>query len=335
MAFVSVIILNWNGKYLLEECINSLKKQTYPHFEVIVVDNGSTDGSISFVEQHAPHVKLVKVGENKGFSGGNMQGLRVAKGEYIALLNNDAVATPEWLYELVLAMEKDRRVGICASKVIRHDEREIIDSAGDGCVTSAHGVKRGNGESVNAYRRREYIFGACAAAVLYKKKMIEDIGFLDEDFFLNCEDTDLNFRAQLMGWKCLYVPSAIVFHKVSATIGRLSDRAVYHSARNEEYVWIKNMPTSLMFRYLHHKLIQEIAVFIYVCIRWGKWMPFFRGKIDAFKNLPKFLRKRREIQSKKRVTDQYIKTMLIPLFDKRLTHQKLKRLFSFETRSLT
>jgi GT2 family glycosyltransferase len=328
MKSVSIIIVNWNGGHLLDECLSSLEKQRYKNFEIIVVDNGSTDGSIQVLEQWARVVKVMALSENKGFTGGNIEGLKAARGEYIGLFNNDAVADPNWLRELVTAMDEDDIVGICASKLIIYDQPDKIDSAGDGCVTSGHGIKRGNRESINNFTKKEYVFGACAAAVLYRRKMIEDIGFFDEDFYLNCDDSDLNFRAQLMGWKCMYVPTAVALHRVSATIKGLSHQGVYYSSRNDECVWVKNMPTSLMIRYLHHKLIHELGSIIYFCIKRGKWGPVFKGKLDAIKMLPQLLGKRKEIQRKKRVTNRYLNTVLTPIFDRRMLKGKIKRLFS-------
>jgi GT2 family glycosyltransferase len=328
MKSVSIIVVNWNGEHLLDECLSSLEKQSYKNLEIIVVDNGSTDGSIQVLKQWGPVVKVVSLSENKGFTGGNIEGLKIARGEYIALFNNDAVADPNWLRELVSAMDEDEKVGICASKLIIYDQPDTIDSAGDGCVTSGHGIKRGNRESINNFTKKEYVFGACGAAVLYRRTMIDDIGFFDRDFFLNCDDTDMNFRAQLMGWKCVFIPTAVVLHRVSATIGGGSDLGVYYSSRNDECVWIKNMPMALMIRYFHHKMIQELGVLIYFCIKRGKWGPVLKGKLDAIKMLPQLLRKRKEIQRKKRVTNRYLNTVLTSILDRRMLKGKIKRLFS-------
>jgi len=328
MKFVSIIIVNWNGVELLRECLASLQKQDYQLFEIILVDNASTDNSVVLVREEFSHVRLIQLPDNFGFAGGNMEGLRMAKGEYIALFNNDAVATPNWLRELVSAMDEDDRIGICASKLLMRGDPSRIDSAGDDCVTSGHGIKRGNRESNDRFLEKDYIFGACASAALYRREMIDDVGFLDDDFFINCEDTDLNFRAQLMGWKCVYVPTAVVLHRVSATISGLSDHGLYYSSRNDECVWIKNMPTALMIRYYHHKLIQELGTISYFCVKKGKWGPVLRGKMDAIRMLPQLLRKRKEVQRKKRVTNQYLNSVLTPIFNSSLLKGKIKRLFS-------
>jgi GT2 family glycosyltransferase len=321
--------VNWNGEKLLNKCIDSLRRQTYENFEIIVVDNASADGSIRLLQQLIPEAKLIKLTDNMGFTGGNIEGLKEASGDYIALLNNDAFPDRNWLYELVSAMDEDDKVGICASKLAIFSQPDRIDSAGEGCVTSVYGYKRGNNEVMNdCHTEKEYIFGASAAAALYKKEMIEDIGFFDEDFFLNCEDTDLSFRAQLMGWKCLYVPTALVLHGVHTTIGALSDQSVYYSARNHEFVWIKNMPTALIFYYLFHRIIQELGFFIYFCVKHGKWISFLMGKLNALKMFPVLLRKRREIQRERRVSNRYVKYILTSIYEKKLVKAKLRKLLS-------
>ncbi len=319
---VSIIVVNWNGSRLLPKCLESLFQQSYSNREVILVDNGSQDGSVRLVRANFPAVKLVELSENKGFAGGSSAGLAVAEGQYIALINNDARADKTWLEKLVLPMNEDPGVGICASKLIIEGTGKI-NSAGDGITTAGVGFNRGLHAERPLYEFGESVFGACGAAVLYRRDMVDEIGFLDEDFFLYDEDTDLNFRAQLRGWKCIYVPQAVVYHKVNATARRLSDLHVYYHTRNLELVWIKNMPTGLMLRFAHHKLIQEVGSFSYICLRHWKWSPFFRAKRDALKMLPLVLKKRREIQKRKAVPSRYIKKLLTPVFSREMMRQKV------------
>ncbi len=322
--FVSIIVVNWNGRHFLKECLTSLNRQTYTHYEIILVDNGSNDSSVEFVHDNFPRVKTVQLVENKGFAGGNIKGMEVSKGDFIVLLNNDTRVDKQWLENLIQPMRGDSALGMCASKLIV-EATGTIDSAGDCLTTWAVGFKRGFGQDPDSYFPEKNVFGACAAAALYRRTMLDDIGFLDEDFFFNDEDTDLNFRAQLGGWKCAYVPSAVVHHKVNATIGKLSDEHVYFHVRNLEFLWIKNMPTGLMIRFAHHKVLQEIGSFFYLCLRHRKWSAFFRGKRDALRMLPVMLKKRREVQSKKRVTNHYIQMMLMPIFNKELIRQKFQQ----------
>jgi GT2 family glycosyltransferase len=322
MSNVSIIVVNWNGESLLGNCLASLFQQTYSKREIILVDNGSTDRSVQFVKENFPDVKLVELSENRGFTGGNLEGAKLAAGEFIALVNNDTRADERWLASLVQPMLDDDRIGICGSKLLL-DRGDRINSAGIGITTAGVGFDRGYGNDASDYRSLEPVFGSCAAAVLYRRAMLNEIGFFDDDFFLYNEDVDLSFRAQLVGWRCVYVPSAVVYHKMNATARRLSDLHVYHHSRNLEFVWIKNMPVTLMLRFAHHKLIQEFGAFFYLCLRHGKWRPFFRAKRDALRMLPKMLKKRREIQGRRQVSNAYIKGLLTSVFQKEWLVQKV------------
>jgi GT2 family glycosyltransferase len=321
---VSIIVVNWNGKALLKDCLGALCHQTYPNKQIILVDNGSVDQSVIYVRENFPLVKAVELSRNTGFTGGNLAGLLFARGDFVALVNNDTRAQDHWLENLIQPMLEDSTVGICASKVLFDDGR-AINSAGDGLTTAAVGFNRGLGKAGELFMDPEFVFGACGAAVLYRRRMLNEIGFLDDDFFLYDEDTDLNFRAQLAGWKCAYVPNAIVYHKSNATSGRLSDLHVYYHSRNLEFVWLKNMPASLMLRYAHHKLIQEFGSFLYLCVRHGKCSSFFRAKKDALKMFPLTWRKRKEIQAKKRVPNSYLRELLSPMFTRTFLKQKFRQ----------
>lgn len=323
-GLVSIIVLNWNGKRFLRECLEALCNQTYRELEVIFVDNGSTDDSVEFVRGKFPLVKISHLEENKGFTGGNLEGYKICRGVFIALLNNDTRVDEKWLENLVEPMLIDSTVGMCASKMFV-DGTERIDSAGHGLTTAGIGFNRGLWKDHTFYERQELVFGVCGGAGLYRRKMLEEIGFLDEDFFLYDEDGDLNFRAQLSGWKCMYVPKAFVYHKGCGTVGRLTDLHVYYHTRNLEFVWIKNMPLGLMVRFAHHKIIQEIGSFCYLCLRHGRWNAFFRGKWDALRLAPKMLNKRLEIQKKRKVTNKMIKALLTPIINREFMAQKIKQ----------
>jgi GT2 family glycosyltransferase len=322
---VSIIVVNWNGERFLKDCLGALSNQSYANNKIIFVDNGSADNSVRFVRENFPAVKIVTLSENKGFTGGNAAGLEIAKGAYIALVNNDARPDKMWLEKLIQPMFRDRSVGICASKLI-FENPQTVNSAGDGLTTAGVGFNRGLGREAAEFAMPEVVFGACGAAVLYRRRMLEEIGFLDEDFFLYDEDTDLNFRAQLAGWKCSYVPSAIVYHVANATAKRLSDLHVYYHTRNLEFVWIKNMPAGLMIRFVHHKIIQELGSFCYLCLRHGKWGPFFRAKRDALRMFPLMLEKRKQIQTLRRVPNHHVKSKLTSMFSMGFFKQKMKQL---------
>jgi GT2 family glycosyltransferase len=322
---ISIIVVNWNGRKFLDDCLGSLSSQTYSNREIILVDNNSADSSVNFVKEHFPEITVVELTKNRGFTGGNLAGLEAARGDLIALINNDTRAEKTWLENLVRPMLEDNQIGICASKLIV-DGTDKIDTAGDGLTSAAVGYKRGLWKDKSNYDEQELVFGACAAAALYRRKMLDEIGFFDDQFFLNDEDTDLNFRAQLFGWRCVYVPRAVVYHKVNASIGRLTDMAVYYHTRNLEFIWIKNLPAALMLRFAHHKIVQELGSFGYLCLRHRKWRAFFRGKIDALRMIPKMLEKRADIQRRKTVSNNYLRSLLTPIASRELLRQKIIQL---------
>ena len=244
MPKTSILIVNYNGERLIESCLDALERQSYDDFEIIIVDNYSSDGSLNKIEKLlekssiAPRIKIIPLAKNLGFVGGNNEALKYAEGKYIALINPDAEAEPSWLEQLVSTMDLHPLVGLCASKLVVYG-MDVIDSAGDECSTAGVGFKRGEGEADTAYQELEYVFGACGGAALYRRKMLTEIGFFDDDFFIVNEDSDINFRAQLAGWKCLYVPKALVYHKVSSIIVKMSEARVYYSVRDNIYVYMK------------------------------------------------------------------------------------------------
>ena len=323
-AKISIIILNWNGVKLLADSLQSLSRQTYINREIILSDNGSTASSVSLVRGSFPEIKIILLPDNQGFTGGNAAGIKIADGQFIALLNNDTRVDEKWLENLLQPMLQDPKVGICASKLI-FDGTDRLNAVGDGITTAGVGFSRGLNRTAWSYSESEPVFGACAAAVLYRRRMLDEIGFLDEDFFLYDEDTDLSFRAQLAGWKCVYVPDAIVYHKANATAGRLSDTHVYYHTRNLEFVWIKNMPLGLMLRFAHQKLLQEIGSFCYICLRHGKWAPFFKAKRDALNMLPRMWNKRRAIQARRRVSNAYLRSLMTSMFTWEFVRQKIRQ----------
>jgi GT2 family glycosyltransferase len=322
---VSIIVVNWNGERFLKDCLGALCGQSYGNREIILVDNASTDNSVRFARENFPEVKVVALRENTGFTGGNAAGLEIAKGAYIALVNNDARVDKAWLERLLPTMLQDPTIGICAPKLI-FEHTQTVNSAGDGLTTAGVGFNRGLGGNPLDFNLPELVFGACGAAVLYRRRMLEEIGFLDENFFLYDEDTDLNFRAQLAGWKCAYVPTAVAYHVANATTRRLSDLHVYYHTRNLEFVWIKNMPTGLMIRFAHHKIIQEAGSFCYLCLRHGKWKPYFRAKRDALRTFPLMLEKRKQIQTRRRVPNRYVRSTLTSMFTFSFFRQKINQL---------
>ncbi len=318
---VNIIVVNWNGQRFLDDCLSALSIQTYANYEIILVDNGSSDNSVCFTREKFPLVKIATLEENRGFTGGNATGLKIAEGSFIALVNNDTRVHADWLEKLVAAMLADPGVGVCASKLMI-EGTDSIDSAGDGITTAGVGFNRGHGEDCRHYGSSENVFAACAAGCLYRRQLLDEVDFLDDDFFLYDEDVDLSFRAQLAGWKCVYVADAVVYHKGNATAGRLSDTHVYYHTRNLEFVWIKNMPLGLIFRFAPHKILQELGSFCYLCLRHGKWSAYFRAKRDAVKMTPAMLQKRKKVQSRRRVSNRYLRQMMTSIFSLPMIRQK-------------
>lgn len=309
---VSIIIVNWNGRHLLQRCLESVFSQTFQDFEVILVDNSSVDDSLEYVASVFPQVRLFPLNENTGFTGGNNEGLLHAEGLFIVLLNNDAYLERNWLECMVSAMVSDSRLGSCASKILI-DDTDMLDSAGDLFTTAFTGTKLGELQKESNFTERRPIAGPCAAAAIYRRTMIEQIGFFDDDFFLNHEDTDLNMRAWLAGWRCQFVPDAVAYHKVSSSIGNLSDTSVYYFSRNSLWVWAKNIPFPLMLRFLPQRIFYEMTSFIIFCIIHGKWLPFMRGKWDTLKGMPSILRKRKQQHNLIKLTNKEIANELIPI----------------------
>ena len=247
MPKVSFIIINWNGRKFISSCIDSILNQSNKSFEVIIVDNASTDGSVNFLKKQFPEVKIVELKKNYGFATGNNIGFKESSGEYIALINNDAVLDKSWLENMVSMIEGSKQTGFCSSKIIITNTDDI-DSIGDKFTTAFAGTKVGEYQSHKNFLKPIKMHGVCAAAALYKREMINDIGFFHDIFFLNHEDTDLNMRAWLSGWKCYFTPDAIAYHDVNRSIGTLSDTSVYHFSRNNIWVWLINVPTFFMIR---------------------------------------------------------------------------------------
>ena len=310
ICLVSVIIVNWNQRQLLDKCLGLFGKQTLQNIEILLVDNGSTDGSVAYVREHFPNVHVIALPENRGFAGGNNVGIRAARGEYIALLNNDAQPEPQWLEALVHALEAHPEVGFCASKMLRADDPRVIDTAGDLFYDYGVGGKRGMDQLDGPeFSRTEYVFGACAGAAIYRRAMLEDIGLFDEDFFLYGEDIDLSFRAQLRGYKCLFVPQARVHHQVAATAGWGSHLSVYYSLRNMLYVLVKDMPASLLLRHLGPILFYFLAGDMIFTVA-GYAGAVARARRDNLKMLRKMMAKRRAIQAARCMPEAYIESIL-------------------------
>lgn len=244
---VSVIVVNWNGLDYLPGCLDSLAAQSYAALEVVVVDNGSTDGSVEYLRgRRTDRLQLLEQPENLGFAGGNNLGIRASKGAYVALLNNDAEADPQWVEALVAAAEADPTVGMCASRIYVWKRPGLLDGAG--LIVSGDGIGRARGRleaDGERYEREADVLLPSACAALYRRAMLDEIGLFDEDFFAYCEDTDLGLRARIAGWRCRYVPGAIARHRYSGSTDAHSPFKAFHVERNRIWVVVKCFPARL------------------------------------------------------------------------------------------
>ena len=316
---ISVIILNWNGIRHLESCLDALGGQTYSPVEAIVVDNGSTDGSLEWVRTRFPGVRLIENGKNLGFGGGMNVGILAARGKYVMILNNDTRLDPGCVGALKESIEKDKNYGACASKILLQEEGDRIDAAGIAICPDGLSIGRGRLEKSDLYDREMEVFFASGCACLYRREMLEDIGLFDEDFFAYAEDTDMGWRARLAGWRCTYSPKAVVFHLHSASSGPYSHLKAYLVERNRIWVAIKSFPVPLLI------FGQYFALWRYLWQAYGA----FTGKgaagrfttefskmdlvkilvkvyLSIWKSFPQLLRKRKMIQSRKRIPNREV-----------------------------
>lgn len=308
---VSVIILNWNGKENTVNCLEALKLTTYSNYEIIVVDNGSTDGSVEYFKKNYPEIKLIENRKNLGFAEGNnvaiKKVLKRKEIKYIALLNNDTIVKPDWLEKLVNALEANDKIGSCQPKVLSLVNPDTIDGVGiyidryGGAYMLGH-----NEKDLGQYSKITEVFGVCAGAALYRTKMLNQIGLFDKDFFAYFEDVDLAIRARLFRWKSVCVPQAVIYHIHSASLGNESPFKRYLLERNSYYYVIKSMPPKVIMSFLISKVRYEFFTLIYL-VRTRKFKTIkslLKGTYDAIGNIPLMISKRADIQAKKLISEE-------------------------------
>lgn len=304
---VSVVIPNWNTQRWLAGCLDGLRAQQYKDFQIILVDNGSTDDSIAFVERCYPEVKLIALPQNKGFAAAVNLGIRQSCSDYIALLNVDTVPQPAWLAQLVQMMDRSpAEVGCLASKMLSLTNPELIDDAGDTLSWYGSARKRGSGQPAHHYSQVEEVFSTCAGAALYRRSFLEDVGEFDETFTSYLEDVDLGLRGRLRGYQYLYVPAAEVWHQ-SHGAGLARSRYVYLMTRNRLALIFKNIPAALLLKKARLLLFGQFYFFLV----YKKPFHSLAGTVSFLINLPQILRQRRRIQQGKRVSNQSLETMLL------------------------
>jgi GT2 family glycosyltransferase len=319
----SVIIINWNGAPFLGRCLTALREQTVKPQEIILVDNASTDGSANIVRQF-PEVRLIELDLNAGFARGNNLAIEAAsvESEWIALINPDAFAEPRWLEELLLAAELNPDYDVFGSKLLNAVDSTLQDGAGDAYHISGLVWRVGHGMPLPVFTENQSeIFSACAAAALYRRAVLHEIGGFDEDYFCYVEDVDLGFRLRLAGYRCLYVPQSVAHHVGSGTTGgQHSDFSLYHGHRNLVWTYVKNMPGMMFWLLLPLHILLNLVTIISFAFQ-GRGRVIWRAKRDAVFSLPKMWRKRQHIQ-KNRIASI---TEIWQCLDKRIIPTKLSK----------
>lgn len=308
---VSIVIPHWNGKQFLQPCLDALRAQTYTPLEVIIVDNASEDGSQAYIRAHYPEVRLIELPENRGFTGACNAGMEAAQGAIIALLNNDTEAHPQWVAQIVAAFQRNDDVGIVASKMLLYDRRDHIHTAGDGFTVDGRAFNRGVWQKDEGqFDREEYVFSACGGSSAYRRAVLDQIGLLDDDFFFLLEDVDIAWRAQLVGWRVLYTPQAIVYHHLSATGGGVT--ASFYDGRNGIYLLVKDIPIEIWRRH-GGKIIRRQLTLAWDALkawRGAAARARLRGMLIGLRDLPYLLRKRRQTQATRRVPISHLEAVL-------------------------
>ena len=314
---ISAVILNWNGKDYLYPCLQSVKGQTYPNLEIILVDNGSTDASVEYVKNLFPDLRLFVNPKNMGYGAGNNRGIEEARGRYILVLNSDTELEIGCVEALWNCIETDRRIGVTTPKILLYDRRDIVDAAGLTIYPDGLSIGRGRMESQGKYMRKAEVFFGSGCASLYRREMLDDVGLYDADFFAYAEDTDLGWRARLTGWKAFYVPEAVVYHHHSREFGAYSPMKAFLVERNRIWVAWKNFPLPILclwpfytlWRYLYQgfgavsgrgasgRFGRERSPLLLMSV-------LIKAYLSGFRGIPGILRKRKDVQRKKRISNQ-------------------------------
>ncbi len=315
--FVSVTIVTYNSGRYIKRCLESVLAQKGPQFEVIVIDNNSTDGTRDILEQYEDRCTIIYNGRNAGFAAAQNQAIRLARGNWVLTLNPDVLLMPYFIQALLEAGRLDNRIGTVCGKLLvmspdfNIDAKPRVDSTGIYFTPYLRHLDRGGRQIDNGhYLKREYVFGATAAAALYRREMIDDISidgeFFDSDFFVYREDADVAWRAQLMGWRCLYTPYARGYHVRAVLPGNrraLPKEINMHSVKNRFMMRIKNITGDLYRRYWLPITFRDLVV-IGCCLLYEHYS--LKAFWNVLRSWPRLLSKRRWIMARKRVSDDYM-----------------------------
>jgi GT2 family glycosyltransferase len=311
------VIVNWNRRALLEQCLSSLEGQTAACFDVVLVDNGSTDGSLDDLAQFARlPIQVIRNRENRGFAPAVNQGIQQAHGRFVALVNNDVVLDPHWLESMLAAFQTDPRIGMCASKILFTDPPHLIDKVGHVIYLDGQNYGRGHLEvDRGQYDRPEETLCPDGAAAIYRSEVFESAGLFDEDFYAYADDAEFGLRAQLCGWKCLYVPTALAYHYRSSTLGEYAPEKIFLVERNRIWLALKLFPWQLLALLPFYSAIRYLYSFWSLATRrgdigraarrgsvWTTLGAVLRAEYHAARQASRMLRKRRDVAHRQRIS---------------------------------
>lgn len=309
----SVIIPNWNGRELLADCLSSLSNQTFNNFETILVDNNSADDSIKYVKQNFPLVKIIILKKNYGFAKAINEGVKSSKAKYVVFLNNDTSVDKDWLENLIKCADNHKEVISINSKLLNFYNKKIID--GVGIMINEVGQAKSIGwqqKDRGQYNKEEYIFGATGGASLFNREDFIKVGLFDENYFMYSEEVDFAFRSQFLGYKSIYCPKALVYHKHKTTAKKFPQHIEYWQFRNMTQTIIKDFPSSVIWkRWTWLKIILVHLNTIFYQLKNGFFWPPILSEVWLIFHLPNLLKQRKRIQSTRLVCDEYINTFLI------------------------
>jgi GT2 family glycosyltransferase len=305
---VSVIIPNWNGGKWLEACLNALKSQDYGDFEVLVVDDASTDGSMDRLEERFPGVRQLQLTKHHGFARAVNAGIRATSADYVLLLNNDTLPSTSFIRNLVLAMDAMQPdVGCLASCMRSMDNPMLLDDTGDIFTWYGHAQKRGHGKPVAEFKEDGEILSVCAGAALYRRVFLDDMGGFDEKFVSYLEDLDLGLRGRLLGYRYKFAANADVLHKGHGS-NLPTGNYIRFVTRNRLMLIGKNIPSSLLVRHFHHLLIGQLDLFI----QYRRPFDSVIGYLSFLRQIPHVMHERRRILARRALSDKEIEALLDP-----------------------
>ena len=329
---VTTIVLNYNGRQWLPGCISALAAQRHaPPFETLFVDNGSTDGSVDLVRREYPDVLVVESGGNLGFAEGNNVGARHARGEWLAFLNNDTEADPDWLARMYGAAQAHPEFALFTSRLVFLDNPSVVDSAGDGYLRAGGAFKHGHGAEASGFTESREVFGACGGAFLIRRDTFDALGGFDPRFFMVHEDVDLSYRARLRGLRCWYAADAIVRHAGSGSLGTLSPSAVFYGQRNLEWTWIKNTPRELLLSTAASHIVYSLAGVLHYA-RIGRGGAALKAKWDALRKVGSVLAERKRIQASRTAAVADLERLMEPRW---LEAKRREKAFASSRRAAT